>query len=887
MSTTANREQAAGPTHTPLNNQTSQAAHRQDASLRIPASAPQQQNGTQQQNAAPGGQAASRDGAAMDAGSQLIGEWRGIVMRQMQELKNDASLSHPVEQPRYHLLIDACSRRDVFYLLFHQVFCLWTLNKTEVYRMLAAESAVIDDAFTKLTTILKSTDIMALRHITWFTRFPPSCTDDRFPPAVFRHIVMQVAEFIRSFSTRWESLRVDVQRRNYPLMAWESAQVLQCHSITLSELLFTFLRRTLGCEDGLIATELSQYFAEDTQNEAMYGYMVAPTVDPAADRRRQEMSIRYSTLLSVGQRESAQRSTWETQIICSSAAISIRRKLTIDAGRSGNQSATPNTQPRSGSIPSQVQATSPQTQVSTSLPRSPSGSKPQASSRSSSVQQSTTAAAARSAMSHASGISPPPITAASPRKATTTANTTTSFPSTSVQPQQQSPAPAISQTSSPISQNAPPTNTSTSPPSTQTQPISGLPEYTPLYTFNSDGIKEKWIRQTLAQGAAKRIPVSYHGRGPYDWTSIRTSLHLVGSRSPRRVPAKPYQSRFYQSLSHFAIGPRETPAILGLKRLEFEMTETDMQLLPCLMPTHETITTPVVSYFEDCRRYRLRICKVGNTTNVITDAEWAVLPGYWPENIQVNFNNTPIQLQRRHQYHFDLPADLTSLVKQGTNTVKISLPGSKSNIIEGSTFFAAVEVVTTLSHEAVIDLVQRSPHCTLEQTRNEISKRPGLAGQGDDDIMITDDSLVVTVADPFTSFIFTIPVRGINCQHLECFDLDNWLQTRPSKTNLIAEDSRPEPSLADNWRCPFCGEDARPQSLRIDELFVGIRSILESEGKLDVKKIRISSNGSWTALEENPKASVDRQRPQSQGDMKGETRAIITSTTEVIELDDD
>lgn len=353
------------------------------------------------------------------------------------------------------------------------------------------------------------------------------------------------------------------------------------------------------------------------------------------------------------------------------------------------------------------------------------------------------------------------------------------------------------------------------------------------------------------------------------------------------MPARPYQSRFYQSLSHFAAKPRETPAILGLKCLEFEMTVADMQLLPRNMTTHETVKTPVVSYFENCRRYRLRVCKVDNTTTAITDAEWAVLPGYWPENIQVNINNTPIQLLRKHRFHFDLPAELTPHVRQGTNTVKISLPDSKSNIIEGSTYFAAVEIVTTLSHEAVIDLVQTTPPCTLEQTRNEISKRQGLAGQGDDDLMITDDSLVVTVADPFTSCIFTIPVRGINCQHLECFDLDNWLQTRPSKANLIAEDSRQEPSLADNWRCPLCGEDARPQSLRIDELFVGIRSILESKGKLDVKKIRISSNGSWTALEESPRASVDRQRPESQGDMKGEKRAIITSTTEVIELDDD
>ena len=259
----------------------------------------------------------------MDAGSQLVSEWRGIAIRQMQELKKEASLSHPVEQPRYYLLIDACGRKDVFYVLFHQVFCLWTLNKSEVYRMLAFESTVIDDAFTKLTSILKPTDDMALRHITWFTLFPHSWTDDRFPPAVFQQLLMQVTEFIRSFSSRWDSLREDVKQRNYPLMAWESCQVLQCNSIILSELLFTFLRRTLGCEDGLIANELIQYFSEDSHNEAMYGYMVAPSVDPAVDRHRQEMSIRYSTLLAVGQRERSQRSKWRIRIVCSSAAISI------------------------------------------------------------------------------------------------------------------------------------------------------------------------------------------------------------------------------------------------------------------------------------------------------------------------------------------------------------------------------------------------------------------------------------------------------------------------------------------------------------------------------------------------------------------------------------
>ncbi|KAK5987427.1 E3 SUMO-protein ligase gei-17 [Cladobotryum mycophilum] len=156
----------------------------------------------------------------------------------------------------------------------------------------------------------------------------------------------------------------------------------------------------------------------------------------------------------------------------------------------------------------------------------------------------------------------------------------------------------------------------------------------------------------------------------------------------------------------------------------------------------------------------------------------------------------------------------------------------------------AVERVITLNHDSVWSMVTNSRHITIDEMKQEVQRR--LRPPASDDIVVENDTLTVTVADPFSSRLFVVPVRARDCRHLECIDLKNWLETRPGKSARKPT----EPTMVDVWSCPICGCDARPSRLRVDDFFVEVRNKLLERSNVSVKKIEISANGTWTAIEE-------------------------------------
>ncbi|KAH8742696.1 hypothetical protein F5883DRAFT_366563, partial [Diaporthe sp. PMI_573] len=84
---------------------------------------------------------------------------------------------------------------------------------------------------------------------------------------------------------------------------------------------------------------------------------------------------------------------------------------------------------------------------------------------------------------------------------------------------------------------------------------------------------------------------------------------------------------------------------------------------------------------------------------------------------------------------------------------------------------------------------------------------------------VTVSELSIDLTDPFSASIFSIPAHGLACTHMECFDLETWLNTRPIKQAI---NNGPQ-----YWECHICFGDARPRSLRIDSFLVSVRKKLE------------------------------------------------------------
>ena len=79
----------------------------------------------------------------------------------------------------------------------------------------------------------------------------------------------------------------------------------------------------------------------------------------------------------------------------------------------------------------------------------------------------------------------------------------------------------------------------------------------------------------------------------------------------------------------------------------------------------------------------------------------------------------------------------------------------------------------------------------------------------------------VSLKCPITFRRITLPARGQDCKHIQCFDLESYLQ-------LNCERSA--------WRCPVCGRQALLEGLEVDQYFL---AILQNLLRADVDEVTI------------------------------------------------
>ena len=108
--------------------------------------------------------------------------------------------------------------------------------------------------------------------------------------------------------------------------------------------------------------------------------------------------------------------------------------------------------------------------------------------------------------------------------------------------------------------------------------------------------------------------------------------------------------------------------------------------------------------------------------------------------------------------------------------------------------------------------------------------------------------------------IFNIPARGIACAHRDCFDLDTFLMTRASKSG--------KGPMTENWKCPICGVDTRPQCLIIDGFLVEVHAELKRTNQLDdARAIQIKSDGSWELKVDKDAQAADESEERKTQDV--------------------
>ncbi|MEN2498810.1 MAG: Zinc finger MIZ domain-containing protein 1 [Marteilia pararefringens] len=98
------------------------------------------------------------------------------------------------------------------------------------------------------------------------------------------------------------------------------------------------------------------------------------------------------------------------------------------------------------------------------------------------------------------------------------------------------------------------------------------------------------------------------------------------------------------------------------------------------------------------------------------------------------------------------------------------------------------------------------------------------------------ESITISRDCPISKKPIRIPVRGIHCNHLQCFDLESYLYL-----NLVR-------SL---WRCPICFSNTIFEKLEVDDFIMQINTLSESYG---CSKLEVRSDSKWRPISESTRS---------------------------------
>ncbi|KAK8069498.1 miz zinc finger protein, partial [Apiospora phragmitis] len=798
-------------------------------------------------------------------------------IRQSGDLKD---LESSVERPRYQLLREACEDGDIFFVVLHQIFCLWSSNPRETHKLYIQgihDPALIDSAFGQMSTILKSNTLIRSEQLSWLVQFPGPLDVLRNAFPEYNRAVRAVLDFLVRLTQYWMVVNNDHRRLGYPLLVDEMLSTFQLYSTVLQTILFRASRRTCGIHDGPVGTQMDKLFKDDqTQHRQCNGsFMVRTDRDFHKEPINQIIIREYQALARMQMSNNAAYMPYNNLPDLRQQAFQQQQRLNNPSPLQVGPQTSHGLYSRPAAVPSSTSA-GPSPVIAAAQLGSP-GTHGGATSPTEQQNQASMAPVSAQYQIQSNvaytqsvpGNGPQSPANHSPNIAQGHFTQPQQLQGFQQQPQhqmqqQQIPQQQISQQQLQQIQLHQQIQIQALHQRLRQQQQEGGPQPGTVNAVTQQGhVRSPSVRSnSQLQGDPSRmntrnqtsrnvriptINLQDYPHDPYDRKSVANSLHQADIRSPKRMFSGAFKftsnERYYQYIKGLALKPSAVPPHHHLYSFSFDVSNEEHARISrdSVRPGDVSQTLPVNVFSNGSVRLRLRCVFQKKDTVSMSEAQWVQEESAWPDQIFMQLNGRTLTVRRKQHYAQDQPIEIGHYVNPGLNELKISVP---PNVPHERVWpsnkkpFIAVEVVETLSHSSVLALQNLSAVSAIpaEQTVEIIRKRlGGPSGGTDDDIAIIASDLTIRVADPFSLCIFHIPVRGANCEHLECFDLETWLTTRPSKKSCVC----------DKWKCPICGEDARPQSLRIDGFLSDVRTALAAQGRLATKDITVSADGSW------------------------------------------
>ncbi|KFX94191.1 hypothetical protein O988_06427 [Pseudogymnoascus sp. VKM F-3808] len=812
-----------------------------------------------------------------------------------------------IERQRFNMLQKACATDDYFYVALHQIFCLWSLDPVTAVKLVMPQGkTVLNVAFAIVGQLLMKNTALDDAHTRFFAIFPNHLSELMYRSDHYSLTVNNVAIFLVRLAQEWPKYIPECAQRGYPPLVDELVNRFGLLSPILQHIIFTATRRNLGFPDDEYSAQMEQTFNQDIE-------------------AHRQMAARVNTAYPPTAREIKERNEWQANQYFAIRAMQIQRMDADRQAQSSQQTPPPGpnmARPSQQSLPGRVQSPS----------NAPSGTQAgqphlirtnvMPSHVLTASPQSTTAPSPYHILRPSQPVSAPqtpngavpahPYTLQSQSAMPTQQNV--QYQAQNMQqaygpyqaqnmPQRQGQVNDIVRTASRnASRNASGSYFAgvgsagsspvfTNPVRRSSAGVNGTPAIATMPAGQSSLQQQQVGRIPLIPPAGSIIPYQYP-------QPDRSALHQAHLRSPVMQPrgtnegleANQPPTKLYQAVQGFAAGPT---MLLDPPFLTELSVVVPKDVFPNIAEDkHSGPTEPMLREIrQGSLQYRVRCCRMNGST-LMEPSEFVVADTNWPPNIFMEMNDSVLEIRRRNHHGKDRPVDVTPHVfERGPkmeNMLKISVPRPPKTAHD-ILYAVAIEVVEVFQHQQIVDMCLKDQRITARDMIEDIKAKLSSTNIEDDDVALVSSNLTIDLADPFTSRIFTTPVRGVKCRHRECFDLETFLISRSSKPDEVA-------CMPDVWKCPLCGGDASPRSLRVDDFLVSVREKLEKMGELDVKAILVTEDGSWTVKPEAPPVVRRKSRVGTGGSVMSEesersSPAVLSrkgsKVVEVIEVDDD
>ncbi|KAM6178676.1 zinc finger MIZ domain-containing protein 2 isoform 2-T2 [Rhynchocyon petersi] len=205
----------------------------------------------------------------------------------------------------------------------------------------------------------------------------------------------------------------------------------------------------------------------------------------------------------------------------------------------------------------------------------------------------------------------------------------------------------------------------------------------------------------------------------------------------------------------------------------------------------------------------------------------------WPASVQVSVNATPLNIERGDNKTSHKPLYLKHVCQPGRNTIQITVTACCCSHL------FVLQLVHRPSVRSVLQgLIKKrllpAEHCVTKIKRNFSSGTiPGTPGpNGEDGVEQT--AIKVSLKCPITFRRIQLPARGHDCRHIQCFDLESYLQLNCERGT---------------WRCPVCNKTALLEGLEVDQYMLGILIYIQNS---DYEEITIDPTCSWKPVPVKP-----------------------------------